>query len=321
MKIAELFAELGFNINEKDQHTVRDFVGMLGDLNLSSVVAALGMGTAAAALVDLTEKMAKYATGLTMYNVLTGVSVEETQAWAEAVERVGGSADDAKGAIMGIQQYMTRLKLGLEDGNLALSMFNITANDSWDVILHKVSKALHEHATPAMKTFLAQQLGINAAMQTFLATTNNLDQDLAKSPVLSTGEVKDLTKSWSELTLTMQEFKKLGGDIAATIGPPLRGIVEVLRFVVELLEAVVVFSRIWIKTWSSLGGVALGGIENALGIHPAASVTAGAGIGTQTNHVTFHINGSNDPNLVQKINDQLSKWLHDVTHQLDSGNR
>lgn len=317
MKIAELFAELGFKTESSDKTKLRDFANVLGDLNLASLAAAAGLGVAGAAIITLSEEASKYAIGLENFSTITGLSTDKIQAWEKAVERAGGTTDDFRSSLKAIQRLMTEIQLGSNTGNTAMAVFGINVTDDAETVLRKMAKTLKEDASPALKSFLVSQLGVTEGMQKFLQTTDDINGALKDSPILSTSEVKELADLWKALTTSMQELKQTGYDIAEFFGPG-------LKLVLSLLNDVLLIIQLINKGWRELFGLAdegigwaLGQAGHALGIPSPAAQSGG---NNTTLAPVFHITGTDDVlGVAKKVEDVLRKLLNDAAYQDQAG--
>lgn len=315
MKIAELFAELGFETNASQEAKLRDFANVLGDMSLSSLAAAAGLGILGLALAEIANEASKYAIGVENFSTITGLSVKNIQAWEQAVERAGGSTDDFRASFKAVQKLMLEVKMGTNAGNTAMSVFGINVADDELEIFRKMSKVLKEDATPALKSMMTAQMGVTEGMQKFLQTAD-IDKAIKDSPVLSTETITEFASLWKAVTTTMQEFKKAAYDAASVISPGLRLLLTILTDISLVLQIIVAA----VKQLMSLGGnainTALGGTQDLLGIPK----TFGGGIGTQSNTISFHLDSSKDHmSLAKMIEETLRSWLSGVSYQDSAG--
>lgn len=121
----ELFVKLGFNA---DTMKLKDFGKALAELNMSSVMAAIGVGT----LYEATSKIMSVgdAAGMSMYqfSMITGLSAQEMQKFGAAAEEVGVSSKTAQSSVEGLQMEMIDLMKSHGKGEV-FAVAGISAKD------------------------------------------------------------------------------------------------------------------------------------------------------------------------------------------------
>jgi hypothetical protein len=112
MTIAELFVNLGVKGTETAKGALTGVQKGLSDIGSSGLAAKAAL----LAVVYGAERMTMAAAGrgrdLTMFVNATKLSVMELQKWQYAAELAGGSADEMRGAISGVQSVMTDMITG-----------------------------------------------------------------------------------------------------------------------------------------------------------------------------------------------------------------
>lgn len=100
MKVAELFAELGFKV---DDHNLGGFIERLKQMDLTIIEAAIGLAGLLVAMKNITEEAVRTAVGIKTISIETGISAAAIQRWEQLAERLGASAGGVMAAIQAFQ--------------------------------------------------------------------------------------------------------------------------------------------------------------------------------------------------------------------------
>ena len=305
MKIAELFAELGFKTNSTEQMKLRDFAGALADLNMSSILAATGLGVAGETLWKFTKQVGEHSVHLDKMRVLTGRSTTEIQQWERAVEAAGGTAQDYDAMLMGIQKMMMDITMGGSTGNKAMQVFGIKPGEDISSQYEKIFRVLHTGINPNLKTWLSSQYGINENMQYVIQKMENIS-DVKKFPVLSLDTIKSATEEWSRFLKVIGDLGIAFEHLAASLGPELKLILAPLELISKYIENVSNFVELINATFA-------GKYTMRTGVYDASSEGVAPGSVNQTNHLVFNIQGGGDPQSVARsVADEVNKIIQQM---------
>lgn len=241
MKVAEIFAELGFNIKDAN---LGEFINSLSKIDLMTVTTAAGLGSIYLALNQITTASIQAAHELANFSKQTGLSSEELQRWQLVGERAGITAEEVTSAFKGIQSSLTAISKG--GGNTAPfswlglnaaemhKKFNEGAKGSREA-LFDLSRALST-ASEADKRFFASQMGVSDAFVQLLASGKATNEMLDLMPVMSDSardSFDDLRSKGVELN---QEWGALLRQIAQDLQPVLDGLVKVGLAVIGVIK-------------------------------------------------------------------------------------
>lgn len=238
MKVAEIFAELGFQINTVQ---LNDVVGLLGKLNLTSVLASFGVKELYEGISNIMEVATGTALGMRNFNEQTGLSSQKMQQWASLAERFGVKGESVSNALSGIQKKLIGLKMGTDSSLLTpLYMLNqagagITGNEDPFTFIQKIGKAF-QNLRPEIRSTIADMLGFN---QDMIVLLNHIDElkNAPKISVLDQEQVQNLVqfnKASKELAQTWQNIRD---SIAAGLAPILDGLVKFTTYMTNLAKS------------------------------------------------------------------------------------
>lgn len=220
VKVASIYAELGFDV---DSVKLNDVVQAIGKLNFNSVLAALGV----AGLVDGLKNIMEIGQGLTeplyKFNAETGLSAQRMQQWTEYAQKLGVSGDVISSSLSGLQKKMAAMKFG--DTSLLSGIYllqqagaKINENDLNDPFsfLDKATVGLQK-IKPELRTYVAGLLGLNE--QVLLLKNGFQGADNMPSPTPEQiNNIRNYTSAWTGFAIIARQ---LATDIASNLSPGL----------------------------------------------------------------------------------------------------
>ena len=252
MKIAEFFAELGFDIKgdkglaEADKTLSRIAVSAVSVLG---AVAALNAGFAA--LVDTTLKAA---IGFKNFELSTGLSVDQLRAWQHFAETNDVTAGQMTDTIKGLQSAMAEIRLGR--GNIQpWQLLGISPNTDPFTVLEELRKRLQD-LPPDMARVVTAQMGIGDAVFQMLRSSSVEFEKLDRRLVLTAAEQTNLirlNRTWKDLVFSIGGLRD---RIVAQFAQPMKVAVDLLKAGVNLLVRFV--------DWLGSGSIAATGLRVAL---------------------------------------------------------
>lgn len=258
MKVAEIFAELGFKIKDEN---LGEFVNSLSKLSLLSVASAAGLGGIYLALQEITTSALEAANALGNFNAQTGIDTEELQKWQQLGERVGITAQDVTASFSGLQQAVTAIKMGA--GNTApFSFFGLDANtfktdaEGMRKAMFQISEA-YKNADPATRRFLAGQMGLNDSMMQLLTSTKLTNQALDEQFVMLDSGRNSLNELRSTHTQFVQEWRAGMNAVVVALTPAFEGILKIGIAFMELYKSSTAFRYIMNAIFGALAVVLL----------------------------------------------------------------
>ncbi len=254
MKVAEIFAELGFKIKDEN---LGEFVNSLSKLNVATVASAAGLGGVYLALEKITTQAVEAAHALANFNAQTGMSSVELQKWAQLGERVGITAEDVKSSFSGLQQAITAINFG--GGNTApFSFFGIdprafsTDAAGMRKAMMEIGKVLKE-ADPATRRYWASQMGLSDAMIQLLVSTKLTNEELEKQITMLDPARDSLNGLRAAAVQFSQEIKGIGNSIGAALSPALTGLFQIANAFLELYRNSETFRMVMITILAIFG--------------------------------------------------------------------
>lgn len=234
MKVAEIFAELGFNIKDEN---LGDFVNKLATLNLQTIAAAAGLGGVYLGLKNITEAAFEAGNALYSFNAITGMNTEELQKWVAVGEKAGIKASAVTSSFKGLQQAITAIQQG--GGNvepfirLGIDINTLrTDADGMRSAMNEISEALVTQ-TPAMRRYYIGMLGMDEAMLQLFESGMATNKMLDDQRFMTDEGVKAMRAFGAATTGLGQEWKKAMQDIAVAIAPAIEGLAILLTKFME----------------------------------------------------------------------------------------
>lgn len=295
MKIGELFVQLGFRA---DQTKLREFIGGIGELSLSSVLAAAGVGAVGVAFAELADKAAHAGGELRNFRLQTGGSIEDLQAFRNVAEQLGLSVGEVDGDFKRLQDTIAKIKFEGQN-NMGLAMLGIDpTGKSVRQILVEAQKKMRS-LTPENQRVVAQYLGISEAMLTVFNSTADLNSELDQQLVLTRKEAEALGEVDRALKAVSQTLRTMS----------FKGVADLFQGNMRKLKNLAIFDM------GPAVAMGLGQRSQAIDSGISKGVKAGA-------NIAIHIDGAKDPMAVGKeVYDALKKLFSDTEYQATADNR
>jgi hypothetical protein len=273
VKIGELFVELGF---KADTLKLKEFVHAIGELNMSSVMGAVGLGTAYEAIRKIMGAADETALSINNFGLTTGQSTKEIQRWGKWAEQMGLNADVVKSSVNNLLDSVTRLKISGEGA----PTWNLLGIDPTKFTsMFDLLKALRESlkGTPIeWQRLMLSQLGLSQDLLIAFNKTDTEWQRINEQFALGNTQLEKMAEFHKVNVELGQRFADIWVNIAPLMSKPL----NVLdRFLIDLEKATTTFSA---KDWGRVG-------YDFARMSPLASAIMGlTGTGAPTIHKTEH---------------------------------
>lgn len=250
MNIGELFIELGF---KADTMKLKEFMHAVGELNMSSIAGAVGLGglyEATKRIMDIADKTAMSIFG---YTQVTGLSGKQMQQFSNYAKEMGMSAEDAEGSLKNLQMTMFNVKIGQANPRpFALTGMDPNEKDPIKSLqqLQDYVKATKE-LDPAIHRWIVNDLGVSESMLLILKASDRITDSINKQPFATDKEINKIVEYHKVLS-------KLGTDInllfvrwGASLTPV---IVELDKLAVTMLE-ILRTGEGWKKLFAEIGHI------------------------------------------------------------------
>ena len=200
MKIGEFFVALGVDVENKDNKKLNDVIKGMANLDVKSIAAAAGLGTAFVALKKITEQAIKTGYALRNFSIQTGISTEKLQKWSFFAEQMGASTADVESSVKAIAMATAQIKLGQGDIK-PFQMLGIDPNqDPFDILEQMAQKI--KNLDPSMTRLITQQMGVSDGMLNILKASDAVRADIEKQFFMREKEIEqlnDLRVVWVQL--------------------------------------------------------------------------------------------------------------------------
>lgn len=174
--------------------------------------AAIGIGEAFRKVVDVNSDLYNTAKYL-------GVTTNDLQIWERAFKLIGGSADEARGAISSLNFVYDKLRLGMDSGAAEIgARLGLTPEDytSFESMMRGLNRTYNEMFKGDYGGFkvLAEQLGLSkSAMLLVTQSTEEYEATLrraGRTPLIPEHQLRaarELDKMFTDLTIKWDVFK------------------------------------------------------------------------------------------------------------------
>lgn len=244
MTIAELFVKLGITGADKTKKEVAGIGESLKDVGAVAIETKVLIAGVVAALYKFTSEGSKAGTSLIQFSTLTGMSMKELQKYEYAMIQGGGTTDDFRQSITGLQDTMVNMALGkgVPEGLSVIDKvvkFDRTKVKDMFYVIQKLQEfATNPNISPEMKahwlkSFIPNQNTISSLMQ---GVFNKKNFDAA--PILGDGEakgLKNIDRGWENL---FQKMKIGMAKLNLHVSPALiKSLSDALPSIFKLAEA------------------------------------------------------------------------------------
>ncbi len=249
MKIGELFVELGF-MSGDDGKKLNDFARGIGNLNLSSIAAVLGVGALYEALRRMTEQAVAAGLAIHSFGVQTGLSTSAMQQWSFFAEQMGASGEDVANALKSIQMQQAKIKIGQGNPNV-FSMIGASVSDDPFKVLESLQKK-YKMLRPDLQRLINSEFGLSDAMLNVLKASDEQISKIGKIKVASDGANESIVKmreTWVEIRQALFRFSNA---VIAALAPAFEHIGKLLMDLGRGIEIIFQFKAALIVLGSTL---------------------------------------------------------------------
>ena len=248
MELGELFITLGFHA---DTLKLKEFMHAVGELNMSSIAGAVGLGTLYEATKKIMEAADKTAMSVFRYTQVTGKSGKEMQQFSNYAKEIGLSADEAQGALDGLSKTLFKVKMGQASPMpFVLAGMNPSEKDPIKSLqqLQDYIKATKE-LDPEMHRFITEDLGVADSMLMVLKASGRLTDEIEKQPFASPEELEKIRKYHKALADLGTHINLLFTRWGASLAPALSELDGIAAKMLEISRTGKgwrdLFSEIW----------------------------------------------------------------------------
>lgn len=324
MKIGELIVELGF---KSDTTKLSDFIKSVGNLNMSSVMASLGVGGLYEAARKFVDMAAERAVDMKTFENVTGQSAQKVKAWASVAEQAGVSAGSFESAIKNLQSSITSTRFGNPDQGLlqAYSILNqygkanIKLTDDLYTQIDKIREGI-KRLTPESARYVLNLLHQDESMMNLYKSEQKLYDQRNKQAVTDRMQVEKMMEYFGKAKEFGNTLKANFVDIGVAIGETLAPLAE---FATKIMKAV--HSMGLLKGIPFVQAIKFIAEENIRKRYKADETIPryseaqtgpqGQGHGPINVNSTFHINGNNPEAMKQSAKDAIKETINEAFYQ------
>lgn len=333
MKIGELFFDLGF---KSDTTKLKDFVRNVGDLNMSSVLAAFGLDRVYESIKHIMEVGDKTALSINNFSKVTGQSADEFQKWSKFATQMGMDAGVIASDVAGLQDSITRMSVTGEGSN-AWNLIGVDPRGIPDMftIIEKIRVKIKDLPVNQQRFYL-ENLGLSTELLKIIDTTDNEWESIVTQMTNASDQLQKMREWHKQINKLSGDWATVLTDLAAIFAPLLEfiveaaeGFVKILHWLTPILEIVVKIGaavlyivalfnplyRVATVIATILTGIGL--ISDRWGIAGTPNTQGNSTTNTRTNHnqFNFHIQGSDSQDMAKQFNEHLTRALSNAEYQ------
>lgn len=230
MSLGSLFYELGF---KADTTKFNDFIGMVGRLNMSSILGTGALGGLYSKAEEILNKVAPIAVEMQTFANVTGLSAQQMKAWDNSAKQFGTAAGATTSAVKGLQSSLASLWSTSPDSNFlqAVGFLNNVgagisnedfAPDRIWILFDKIGEAITK-MEPAQARMVLGMLRMDESLMNAFRNMKKFREERESASVADQGSLKALTDYWDRATRSGNEMLtltiKIGAGIASIVIP------------------------------------------------------------------------------------------------------
>jgi len=223
--IGSLFVQLGF---KSDKTKLNDFIKSIGELDMRSIVAGLGLKGIQEAIEKIMGSASGAAKDMTIFGKATGLSTKKMQQFGNFAEQMGVSSDEAMSSVKGLQDSLTKIRMG--EGNIrpfALLGVSVT-KDVWSTLdqLHK--KMLDPRIPDAIKKTMIAEMGLSESMMAVLKASDAEWDSIKDQMYMTESQIAGVHRYNKAIAKFVQAWKQGLQDVAAFLAPMIERATELV---------------------------------------------------------------------------------------------
>lgn len=341
MKIAELFAEVGFKF---DSIKLREVGKLLGDLNLASVVGATSLTALGKGIANVMGEASKASISLLNLKEATGLDPLRLHQLDVYFQKFGASAGEAQQAIYNLNKLRLEVLQGkgnpqpfimtglspTTDTLKLLDQIHEKFSDTsflknWAGTFAQGAQSLQEMRA-AWKDMIANQFGISTNMLRGLDQSNEKWREMAKILALTESEMQanaEVHEKWvlsmNDLNIEIQKVVTNLTPIAIEVLKIVDAVVllenkfQVLGGFIERLKIIGTFTKSAAMDFNNSILRSRGKLERFLRPLPANSPAAQTL--KQTNNITVHVNSNTPEEFTKKFDAVFKRYISNADIQ------
>lgn len=243
MTAGELLVKLGFEV---DTLKLNEFIKDLGELNLSSVLAAAGIGGMIKGLQEVLSTADALTASLNKLTGITGVQPQVFQAWETAAKQFNVTAGVSSSTIEDIQKHLGQVKFGDPFALRLQSLFpgvKVLGRENNPQGVLRDILAVGEKMTLNDERDLLIKAGLNVELLNYRGHLNDIDSELTNT-TSDFGKLNDFHQKINKLS---SDWGKLLVAVGGALTPILDPLLEILDALVSGITKMISIMPEWIK--------------------------------------------------------------------------
>lgn len=236
MKVAELFAELGFKVTGDQKLDDVDRGMARAEMNAKKL--AIRLGVVSAALVAMISTSARAGTALRNFVLSTGLSSDELQVWQQRAVANGIAVNTLTDAVKALQNAQTNFALGEPESLGVWSMLGVDPRQDPFKVIESLRKRASSFKDVGVFRNLLGRVGLEGLLPLIRSSNTEFDK-WSHVFVITKQETEQLTKlnaQWQIMKLSIESTKT---QFSAVLAPAITWLLKGLTWVTEKISTFV----------------------------------------------------------------------------------
>ncbi len=323
MKIAELFAEVGFKF---DTLKLREFNHMLGDLNISSIIGVSSLAGLDVAVKKLIEGTAGLSSNLKTIQENTGINPQFTQQLEGVSEALGAAKGDADSFLTSLSKAQLQIRMG--KGNIQpFILGGLTYQDvigTTEDLVKKINLILSRPIKPGDKASMERQKQFRSFLNEGFGASPGLLKSLIDPKLfekmlqfntLNAEQIERSAKAQYQWVLATNNLDIAFKSLASTVLPFLSATSIALTEVLKIVDKLHVIPNILkLSPLANVGKL----IEGRIALQEAKAERETQRNQNMVNNITLHVKSDTPEEFIRNFDPLFKKHLEKMFASSDT---
>lgn len=236
MKVAELFAELGFKITGDQK--LDDVDRGMGRAEVNAKKLAIRLGAVSAAMVAMIATSMRAGTALRNFVLTTGLSADELQVWQQRAAANGIAVSTLTEAVKALQTAQTNFALGEPESMGVWAMLGVDPRQDPFKVIESLRRRAGSFKDTGVFRNLLGRVGLEGLLP-LIRSSNSEFEKWSRTFIITKQETEQLTKlnaQWQILKMSIASTKT---QFSAILAPAITLVFKALTWVAEKASAFV----------------------------------------------------------------------------------
>lgn len=230
MKVAELFAELGFKIEGADKLDSVDRGMMSAEGNAKKL--AIRMGAVSAALVAMIGTSMRAGAALRNFVLATGLSADELQVWQQRAAANGIAVNTLTDAVKALQTAQTNFALGEPESMGVWAMLGVDPRQDPFKVIESLRRRASSFKDVGVFRNLLGRVGLEGLLP-LIRSSNAEFEKWSKTFIVTKEETEQLTKLNAQWQILKMSISSVKTQFVATLAPAITWLLKGLNWLAE----------------------------------------------------------------------------------------